>query len=163
MGVACNEGALRSNLPCILKQRGGQHHAFVRKKIEDRALRACYLCGEFNGQPDAFESESMYHMLVESPHPSMALCRGRLKRDVFPLSRSDEVVLQSPLAFDQSEMWAVMLGTPWVSFPVQPPMLFPLQPARVTVHDCDSIIRAGGLATKAVGKVDGETAQLSQN
>ena len=74
-------------------------------------------------------------------------------------------VLQSPqaLAFDQSEMWVVMmLGTSWVSFPVQPPMLAPLQRpwvqhqdtapaenviargirARGTVHDRDGIIRA---------------------
>ena len=66
------------------------------------------------------------------------------------------------LEFDQSEMWAVMmLGTSWESFPVQPPMLAPLQRpwaqhqathaekataekicTRVTVHDRDGIIRA---------------------
>ena len=111
-----------------------------------------------------FESESLYHMLVECPYPSMVLCRERLKKSVLDLSRSDEAVLQSPqlLAFDQSEMWAVMmLGTSWVSFPVQPPMLAPLQRpwvqhqdtpaenaiargirARGTVHDRDGIIRA---------------------
>ena len=80
------------------------------------------------------------------------------------LSRSEEAVQQSPqaLAFDQSELWAVMLlGTSWESLPVQPPMPVPLQrpwiqnqatPAekvvakqireRVTVHDRDGIIRA---------------------
>ena len=132
LDVACNEGALRSNLPISLKQLGGQHHAIksiVRNKIADRALRACYLCGEINGQPGVFESESLYHMLVECPHPSMALCRGRLKHDVFELSRSEEAVLQSPqaLAFDQSEIWAVMmLCTSSVSFTVQPQMADPL-------------------------------------
>ena len=93
-------------------------------------LRACYLCGEINGQPDVFESESLYHMLLECPHESMVRCRIRFKQNVLQLSRSEEAVLQSPqaLAFDQSEMWAVMmLGTSWESFPVQPPMLAPLQ------------------------------------
>ena len=33
LDVACNEGALRSNLPITLKQLGGQHHAIVRDKI----------------------------------------------------------------------------------------------------------------------------------
>ena len=47
-------------------------------KIANRVLRACYLCGEINGQPDVFESESLYHMLVECQHPNMALCRERL-------------------------------------------------------------------------------------
>ena len=96
LDVACNEGALRSNTPITVKQPGGQHQAIVRDKIADRALRACYLCGEINGQPGVFKSESLYHMLVECPHPSMTLCRGRLKHDVFELSRSDEAVLQSP-------------------------------------------------------------------
>ena len=73
----------------------------------DRALRACYLCGEINGQPGVFERESLYHMpLLECPHESMVRCRVRFKQKVFQLSRSEEAVLQSPqaLAFDQSEM-----------------------------------------------------------
>ena len=67
-------------MPITLKQLDGQHHAIVRNKIDDRALRACYLCGEINGQPGVFESESLYHMLVECPHPSMVFCRGREAR-----------------------------------------------------------------------------------
>ena len=77
-----------------------------------------------------FESESLYHMLLECPHESMVRCRVRFKQKVLQLSRSEEAVQQSPqvLAFDQSELWAVMmLGTSWESFPVQPPMLAPLQ------------------------------------
>ena len=164
LDVACNEGALRRNIPIVVKQLGGQHRTITRGKIADRALRACYLCGEINGQPGMFESESLYHMMLECPHPSMDLCRVRFQQDVVALSGSDEAMLQSPqaLAFDQSEMWAVMmLGTSWESFPVQPPMLAPLQRpwaqrqvtpaekataeqirARVTVHDRDGIIRA---------------------
>ena len=121
LDVACNEGALRSNLPVVVRQLGDQHRTIVRDKIADRALRACYLCGEINGQPNVFESESLYHMLLECPHESMHLCRKRFKQDVFLLSRSEEAALQSPqaLEFDQSELWAVMmLGTSWVSFPV---------------------------------------------
>ena len=42
LDVACNEGALRSNIPIIVKQPGGQQ-AIVMDKIADRVLRACYL------------------------------------------------------------------------------------------------------------------------
>jgi len=162
MDVACNEGALRSNMPIVVKQPDGQRRTIL--KIVDRTLRACYLCGEINGQPGMFESESLYHMLLECPHESMVRCRVRFEQKVRQLSRSEEAVQQSPqvLAFDQSELWAVMmLGTSWASFPVQPPMPVPLQrpwiqkqatPAekgvaeqireRVTVHDRDGIIRA---------------------
>ena len=76
-----------------------------------------------------FETESLYHMLVECTHPSI-FCRGRLKPDdVVELSRSEEAILQSPQApaFDQSEMWVVMmLCTSSVSFPVEPHMADPL-------------------------------------
>ena len=162
LDVACNEGALRSNIPVVVKQFDGQRLTIL--KIADRTLRACYLCGEINGQPGVFESESLYHMLLECPHESMVRCRVSFKQKVLQLSRSEEAVQQSPqvLAFDQSELWAVMmLGTSWESFPVQPPMLAPLQRpwtqqqvtpaekaaaeqirARVTVHDRDGIIRA---------------------
>ena len=128
MDVACNEGALRSNMPVVVKQLDGQRRTIV--KIADRTLRACYLCGEINGQPGMFESESLYHMLLECPHKSMVRCRVRFEQKVRLLSRSEEAVQQSPQApaFDQSELWAVMmLGTSWESFPVQSPMLVPLQ------------------------------------
>ena len=36
LDVACNEGALRSNIPIIVKQPGGQQ-AVVMDKIADRA------------------------------------------------------------------------------------------------------------------------------
>ena len=103
-------------------------------------------------------------MLLECPHRRMVRCRVRFKQKVLQLSRLEEAVQQSPqaLAFDQSELWAVMmLGASWESFPVQPPMPAPLQRpwtqqqvtpaekalaeqirARITVHDRDGIIRA---------------------
>ena len=66
MDVACNEGApLRSNMPVVVKQLDGQRRTIAR--IADRSLRACYLCGEINGQPGMFESESLCHMLLECP------------------------------------------------------------------------------------------------
>ena len=149
-------------MPVVVKHLDGPRRTIV--KIADRTLPACYLCGEINGQPVMFESESLDHMLLECPHESMVCCRVRFEQKVRQLSRSEEAVQQSPqaLAFDQSELWAVMmLGTSWESFPVQSPMLVPLQlpwiqrqatPAekavakqireRVTVHDRDGIIRA---------------------
>ena len=107
MDVAPNEGALRSNMPVVVKQFDGQRRTFAR--IADRALRACYLCGEINGQPGMFERESLYHMLLECPHESMVHCRVRFKQKVRQLSRSEEALQQSPQApaFDQSELWAV--------------------------------------------------------
>ena len=96
-------------MPVVVKQLDGQRRTIV--KIADRTLRACYLCGEINGQPGVFESESLYHMLLECPHESMVRCRIRFKQKVCQLSRSEEAMQQSPqaLAFDQSELWAVMM------------------------------------------------------
>ena len=107
-----------------MKQLDGQNHVIGRRKgrVYDRARRACYLCDENNGQPGVFESESLYHMLMECPHQSMVVCRDLLRQRVIELSMSEEAMLQSPerLAFDQSEMWAVMmLCTSSASFPVQ--------------------------------------------
>ena len=102
--MACNEGAVRCR-PITLKQPDGHHHAIDRKdRIDNIALRACYLCDEINGQPGVFESESLYHMLVQCPHPSMVFCRERLKHDVVELSSSGESILQSQqaLEFNQS-------------------------------------------------------------
>ena len=72
LNVACNEGAVRSR-PITPKQLDGQHHAVDRKcRIDDM----CYPCDEINGQPGVFESESLYHMLVECPHPMMVTRTG---------------------------------------------------------------------------------------
>ena len=81
MDVAPNEGALRSNMPVVVKQLDGQRRTIAR--IADRALRACYLCGEINGQPGVFERESLYHMLLECPHESMVRCRDASSRRCF--------------------------------------------------------------------------------
>ena len=89
LDVACNEGALRSNIPVVVKQFDGQRRTIA--KIFDRTLRACYLCGEINGQPGMFESESLYHMLLECPHESMVRCRVHFEQKVRQLSRSEEV------------------------------------------------------------------------
>ena len=81
LDVACNEGA-RRRVPVTLKQLDGQHHIVGRRKgsIDDRARSACYLCNEINGQPGVFESESLYHMLMDCPHQSVAVCRDLLKQ-----------------------------------------------------------------------------------
>ena len=134
LNMACNEGAARSR-PITPKQLDGQHHAVDRKgRIDDRTLRACFLCDEINGQPGVFESASLYPICwLNCPHPArMVFCREPPEAvTMLPveLSRSDEAILQSPQPplFDQSEMWAVMmLCTSSVSFPVQPQMAAPL-------------------------------------
>ena len=64
-----------------MKQPDGQ--AIVRDKIADRVLLTCYLCGEINGQPGVFESESLYHMLVECTVPKHGLLSGTLEARCF--------------------------------------------------------------------------------
>ena len=63
--------------------------------VKDRTLRACYLCEEILGQPGVFESESLYHMLMDCPHASMRDLRTRLRDDVTNLCQMD-VDHQSP-------------------------------------------------------------------
>ena len=96
-----------------MKQLDGQNHVIGRWKgrLDDRARRACNLCDEIYGQPGVFESESLYHMLMECPHQNMVVCRDLLRQRVIELSMSKEAMLQSPEPpeFDQSEMWAVMM------------------------------------------------------
>ena len=164
LDVACNEGAQR-RIPITVKQLDGQDHVIGRRKgrLDDRARRACYLCDEINGQPGVFESESLYHMLMECPHQSMVVCRDLLRQRVIELSMSDEAMLQSPEPpeFDQSKMWAVMmlcassasfpvqlqmepLQRPWVQLVVSPAEQAVAEGirARVATHDRDGIIRA---------------------
>ena len=78
-------------------------HDTVAARAMLRIRRACYLCDEIHGQPGMFESESLYHMLIE--------WRSDLKKAGVDLSELETTVAQSedPPAFNDSEMWAVML------------------------------------------------------
>ena len=103
-------------------------------KIKDRTLRACYLCDELLGRPGVFESESLYHMLMNCPHVSMKELRECLENDVKNLCQMDvDYELPEPPEFTDnsfglSEMWAVMmLCTSAASFPLDLPSHADLQ------------------------------------
>ena len=109
MDVAWNEVAVRM-IPSTPKRSCTQKRR-IYERIQDRNLRACYLCDEIHGQPGMFESESLYHMLIECPNPVLQEWRSDLKKAVVDLSKLETTVAQSedPPAFNDSEMWAVML------------------------------------------------------
>ena len=58
-----------------------------------------------------FESESLYHMLIECPNTVLQEWRSDLKKAVVDLSKLETTLAQSENspAFNDSEMWAVML------------------------------------------------------
>ncbi len=102
--------------------------------VKDRTLRACYLCDELYGRPGIFESESLYHMLMNCPHVSMKELREGLWNDVKNLCQMDaDDQLPDPPEFTDncfglSEMWAVMmLCTSAASFPLDLPIHLDLQ------------------------------------
>ena len=101
--------------------------------VKDRTLRACYLCDEICGQPDVFESGSLYHMLMECPHASMYELRGRLCDDVKKLCLDADPESPEPpkfmnTYFGDSEFWSVlMLCTTEASFPPDPAILMDYQ------------------------------------
>ena len=91
LDAACNEVAVRYKP--AMSNRSSKRKVW-HGRIQDRRLRACYLCDAIYGQPGVFESESLYHMLVECPHPTLQDWRSDLKKAVVDLSKMDETVLQ---------------------------------------------------------------------
>ena len=93
-------------------------------RVEDKTLRARYLCKAIFGQPGVFESELLYHMLMVCPHVSMFTARERLKTGVENLCQVEAgPIFPKPASeFGVSEIWAVMmLCTSAASLSPQPP------------------------------------------
>ena len=109
LNVAWNEGAVRMK-PAMPKRSCKQKEGCY-KRIHDRWMRACYLCDAIYGQSGIFESESLYHMLIECPHEALKGWRRDLKNAVVDLSKLEETKLQAKRcpAFHESELWAVMM------------------------------------------------------
>ena len=105
LDVAWNEGAMRMKL--IQSKRSWKHDKGCFERIEDKRLRACYLCDAIYGQPGIFESESLYHMLIECPHQMLRTWRNDLRKAITDLSKEFQV--QGPTFNRESELWAVML------------------------------------------------------
>jgi len=108
LNVAWNEGAVRMK-PAMPKRSCKQKEGCY-ERIHDRWRRACYLCDAIYGQSGIFESESLYHMLIECPHEALEGWRMDLKKAVADLARLDETKLQAKSCpvFREPEMWAVM-------------------------------------------------------
>ncbi len=108
LNVAWNEGAVRMR-PAMPKRSCKQKEGCY-ERIRDRWRRACYLCDAIYGQSGIFESESLYHMLIECPHEALEGWRMDLKKAVADLARLDETKVQAKSCpeFREPEMWAVM-------------------------------------------------------
>ena len=52
------------------------------ERIDDRDLRACYLCEAIQGQDGIFMSESLHHMMSTCPNAKMEALRVKLKEDL---------------------------------------------------------------------------------
>ena len=74
--------------------------------MENRTLRACYLCEAIFGQPGVFESESLHHhMFMVCPHVSMFNVRERLKTNVKNMCQMEADPLSpKPAEFGESEI-----------------------------------------------------------
>ena len=108
LDVAWNEGSLRRR-PIASKQPDRRVVPRIGR-VDDKTLRACYLCEAIYGQPCVFESESLYHMLMVCPHESMSSARKSLKTDVENLCQLEAGPLfPTPPEFGDSEIWAVMM------------------------------------------------------
>ena len=104
VGGYSNEGSLRRR-PITPKQPDRRWVPRIGR-VQDRTLRACYLCEVIFGQPSVFESESLYHMLMVCPHASMLNVRERLKTDLKNLCQMDADPLspKPPEPVDESEL-----------------------------------------------------------
>ena len=109
LNVAWNECAVRMK-PAMPKRSCKQKEGCY-ERIHDRWLRACYLCDAIHGQSGIFESESLYHMLMECPHEALKDWRRDLRKAVVDLARLDETKLQAKSCpgFNEAELWAVMM------------------------------------------------------
>ena len=104
LNVAWNEGAVRMK-PAMFK-RSCKRKEGCYERIHDIWRRACYLCDAIYGQSGIFESESLYHMLIECPHEALKGWRRDLKKAVVDLARLEETKLQAKSCpvFHEAEM-----------------------------------------------------------
>ena len=91
------------------------------ERIDERNLRACYLCEAVQGQHGVYMPESLHHMLIMCPNVKMEALRVKLKADLLLLCATEEGLRERPLpGLSQSVMWSLlMLCTTSESFPIQ--------------------------------------------
>ena len=91
------------------------------ERIEERNLRACYLCEAIQGQHGVYMPESLHQMLITCPNVKMETLRMKLKGDLQLLYAMEDDLREHPLPdLSQSVMWSLMmLCTTSESFPMQ--------------------------------------------
>ena len=89
--------------------------------IEERNLRACYLCEAIQGQHGVYMPESLHHMLITCPNERMVALRTKLKADLLSLCATEDGLQEHPMPeLSQSVMWSLLLlCTTSESFPIQ--------------------------------------------
>ena len=114
-----NEGDQRSRAITTMKCGGVPGRRVER--IEERILRACYLCEAVQGQHGVYMPESLHHMLIMCPNVKMVAIRVKLKADLLSLCATEEGLREHPIpGLSQSVMWSLlMLCTTSESFPIQ--------------------------------------------
>ena len=117
--VGPNEGDRRSR--AVTTKDCGETKGRRVPRIEERNLRACYLCGAIQGQHGVFMPESLYHMLIMCPNAKMEAARVKLKEDLQLLCVTEDGLRERPPPnLSQSVMWSLMmLCTTSESFPRQ--------------------------------------------
>ena len=91
------------------------------ERIEERNLRACYLCEAVQGQHGVYMPESLHHMLIMCPNAKMVAIRVKLKADLLSLCATEDGLREHPIPeLSQSVMWSLLLlCTTSESFPIQ--------------------------------------------
>ena len=80
------------------------------ERIEERNLRACYLCEAIQGQHGVYMPESLHHMLITCPNVKMETLRVKLKGDLQLLCATEDDLREHPLPdLSQSVMWSLMM------------------------------------------------------
>ena len=108
--TACNEGD-RWSRPITTKQCG-EVQGRRMDRVDERNLRACYLCEAVQGQNRVFMTESLHHMLITCPNVRMEALRVKLKDDLSLLCATEDGLHERPLpvtVWSQSVMWSLVL------------------------------------------------------
>ena len=105
----------------IMTRKCGGLPGMRAERIEERNLRACYLCEAVQGQHGVYMPESSHHMLIMCPNVKMVALRVKLKADLLLLCATEDGLREHPIPeLSQSVMWSLLLlCTTSESFPIQ--------------------------------------------
>ena len=80
------------------------------ERIDERNLRACYLCEAVQGQHGVYMPELLHHMLITCPNVKMEALGVKLKGDLYLLCATEDGLREHPLPdLSQSVLWSLMM------------------------------------------------------